>query len=158
MFSDKKKRSAYIKVSQESYLLMLAKDPKKRKLIQRCFKLSDSTIKRILKVANFLNFNISKSPSLLSETEELTEQAEEVLRIYVKPPQRTITIEMIKKMIYEQTGEDYGKHCITKFIKNKLKYCFKKVVQGLPSMLTTKLNLSNTCIELSSSPWLSKET
>ena len=137
-----RKRGQHISKSLKNHIaLMLAKDPKKRKLIQRCFKLSDSTIRRILKVANSLNFNISKSPSLLSETEELTEQAEEVLRIYIKPPQRPITIEMIKKMIYEQTGEDYGKHCITKFIKNKLKYCFKKGSSRPPQYADDKTQL-----------------
>ena len=129
---------------------MIKKHPNDHSMLQRLFRLSKSTIRRLNKE---YEENHQKNESRLLERKnnyELSLEAKDLVEKFIKPPTVPVTISKIQNLIHNELGEVYSIYIIRKYIKDALKYRFKKGSSRPPKYISRRIQLTKAlfCTEL----------
>ena len=124
--------------------------PKSVKLLQKMYKLSQATMRRII---NFKNKNKQFEDIPLSRFQEkkrISKEAKLTTRSYLLPPCEPKSIPIIKKYIEAELGESYQISELRNFIKKEMKYSYKKGNSRPPIYKENRTQLKKAlfCIEL----------
>ena len=88
------------------------------------YKLSNSIIHRIWKDQK-IPIEHKNSSKLLANTSSISAQAKMLIQIALKPPQKPIMVNDLRKLIYAKLGEEISYYETRKLINDELKYSFK---------------------------------
>ena len=141
----KRKKYQHLSKQEASYIRdILVNFPNERKSIQRLYKLSYSTSRRLSKKI-IVNEPIENMTRHYSDTWNTLEKEEKkLIKDYLTPPCEPKCIAMIKKQLEVQSGKKYSSYWIKKFVKNEMRYSYKKGSSRPPRYLTKRIQLVKT--------------
>ena len=112
---------------QKAYLAQkLEVSPDQKIKTMKLYKLSESTIRRIVRERKRNSSEATPNIKERNDDMRLSRDAEFVLRNFVKPPTTSVSLRKIQRQIQEDTKECYSIHTLRRFLKEKLKYRYKK--------------------------------
>ena len=126
MLLKRKKGQHLTQIDQMCIVQMMKKHSNDHSMLLRLFRLSKSTIRRLNKE---YEKNHQKNESRLLERKnnyELSLEAKDLVEKFIKPPTAPVTISKIQNLIHNELGEVYSIYIIRKYIRDTLKYRFKK--------------------------------
>ena len=136
------KKGQHLTQEHRAYILRtLNQHPNEWSMLQRLFKLSKSTIRRLQKECEAVH---QKEESKLMKSYgdyKLTSYAKSLVKDYIRPPTFPVTIGKLQSAIHSKMGEKYSIHLLRKFIRNELKYRFKKGSSRPPKYMSRRIQL-----------------
>ena len=147
----KRKKGQHLTQTEYKYIVqMMKQNPNDPAVLQKLFRLSKSTLKRLNKE---YDENLQKDELRLFERKdnnELSSIAKDFIRKYIIPPTTPVTIKKLQKAIRTAVGEEYSMHIVRKYIRDTLKYRSKKGSSRPPKYVSRRIQLVKSlfCTEL----------
>ena len=147
----KRKKGQHLSDGQILHITkQLERSPKSGKLLQKRYKLSQSTLRRISQQQNKGSILENCPLTRLWKKKRISKEAELAARSYLLPPWEPKSITMVQRHIKSNLGEVYSTHEIRNYIKNVMKYSYKKGNSRPPVYVQrgTQLRKALFCTEL----------
>ena len=90
------------------------------------YKLSDFTFQRMIIVIKSKEISYNNISRKITNDYRIILEEEELIMKWLNPPQKPITITRIKSKIKEELGVKYKIHLLRAYVRNKLRFRFKK--------------------------------
>ena len=103
------------------------------------YKLSDSTFQRMIKEIKSKEISFNNISTKIANDYGINLEAEELIKKWLNPPQKPITIARIKSKIKEELGVEYKIHQLRAYVRNKLRFRFKKGCSRPPKYTTPSI-------------------
>ena len=145
-----KKREHFSNVQIAYIIRQRDRFPKSIKLMQKKYRLSRFTLRRITQFKNTYKFCEDKPLVRHRGKRRISKEAELAVRSYLSPPCEPRSIPIIKKHIESKLKECYSTQEIRNYIKNEMKYTYKKGNSRPPvyTKSTTQFKKALFCTEL----------
>ena len=129
---------------------MMKQNPNDPVVLQKLFRLSKSTLKRLNKEYEEKHQKDELRLFERKDNNELNSIAKDFIRKYIIPPTTPVTIKKLQNSICTAVGEEYSMHIVGKYIRDTLKYRFKKRSSRPPKYVSrrTQLVKSFFCTEM----------
>ena len=147
----KRKKGKHLSAKQRTYICSLLKEfPENHNSIKIEYRLSSATFSRLnkLKYSTFYepeqrNQNKLRKTSIRTDVQNFIAET-------VRPPQFPMTVQRIRKAVFEKFGKMYSSHIVKEFLKKILHYSFKKSCSRPPRYMapSTKVSKGFFWIEL----------
>ena len=112
--------------------LMMKSFLKHRSNIKTANKLSWTTYNKLSKIRDFISHRRSLDPEKNTNSRSISMKAKVFITIMIKPPKAPTNIRRIWEAVYNKFGEKYSSHILKRFIKEELRYNFKKACSRPP--------------------------
>ena len=122
-----KKKGQHLNEDQISFIAqLLHRSPGSRRYIQKLYKLSLATLKRISKSSNLSESFHSQFHVQIRKQKSISYEAKQLIRSYISPPWGPKYISMVKNQIKSELRETYSLHRIRDFVKKEMRFSYKK--------------------------------
>ena len=105
---------------------LIETSPKNWKHLQKKYKLSRATLRRIIHQKNKGATPEDSSFVRFKENKKISKDAERLIRCCLLPPCEPKSVPIVKKYIESKLNESYSKQEIRTYIKNEMKYSYRK--------------------------------
>ena len=105
---------------------LIETSPKNWKHLQKKYKLSRATLRRIIHQKNKGATPEDSSLVRFKENKKISKDAERLIRCCLLPPCEPKSVPIVKKYIESKLNESYSKQEIRNYIKNEMKYSYRK--------------------------------
>ena len=116
--------------------------PESEKLIWKAYKLSRSTIKRIVKQIHCDKLLENKSSDRFDAQRLISDDAKQLVKSYLLPPWEPRSTPMTVKHVEEELKESYTIQRIRSFVKKEMRYAYKKGSSRPPIYATERTQLA----------------
>ena len=89
------------------------------------YKLSNSIFQRMIKEIKPREISFNNISTKIANDYRINLEAEELIKKWLNPPQKLITIARIKSKIKEELGVEYKIHQLRAYVRNKLRFRFR---------------------------------
>ena len=103
------------------------------------YKLSDSTFQRMIKEIKSKEISFNNISTKIANDYGINLEAEELIKKWLNPPQKPITIARINCKIKEELGVENKIHQLRAYVRNKLRFRFKKSCSRPPKYTTPSI-------------------
>ena len=135
----RRRKGWHLEAWHKSYIWKLLKDyPENSHNIRNAFKLSKSTF---FKLKKFENSAFDEEETIFQQSREnpqISVNAQRFISETLRPPQFSMTIQKIRKAIFNEFGETYSTYIVKSFIKKTLRFSFKKGWSRPPKYIQPK--------------------
>jgi hypothetical protein len=123
----KRRKRQWLTNAEKNYLIgLLGSNSEDKEVILSTYNLSKSTYYRLAKGSENFKANLVEPEDEDLSRKFLQENEKKIIEALITPPQKPLTIKSIKKSVESSVGRGLDEGQIRRFIKNDLKYLYKK--------------------------------
>ena len=138
-----RRRGQHLSGDQSRHIIqLLERSPESKGCLQKMFKLSQSTIKRIMRQISITNLYWNHPTSQTRGQKTISDEAKQLIKSYLCPPWGPKCISMVRDHIETELGESHSQHKIRSFVKREMKFVYKKGSPRPPIYATKRSQLT----------------
>ena len=129
----RRKKGQHLSQKHKEYICRMMKSfPKHCSNIKTAYKLSWTTYNKLSKIGDFTSHRRSLDTQKNTNNRSISMEAKVFITNMIKPPKAPTNIRRIWEAVYNKFGEKYSSHILKRFIKEELRYNFKKACSRSP--------------------------